>query len=448
MKPDTDGLKSFWLFILVFFTVWNFSFEIKSAVFSPLEAVILILIGLTVFKNSFRHLQEAVARRYLLPFAAFLLPMIPARFLIVDLHGPWLQIAWRVFRNLFELIPWIFFLVLVNIRRVGTLKTVAVVLVVLAALSSVVGTIQTFSDGRILTGIGPHGNFKYLGLFPPLSPESYPLAHLTLGAKTVISHAPDSDVFRAHGGANNHNHFGAFLIPTLSLTVALCLLLERRRIVFFLLALPQVMAVILCLSRGALVGLAVALAILWVMVKNRTRSLITILLLFLIVFSILTVFRPDIMEVFTERTVEFADVRKAHGMEPREEAWRLSAKETSKRPLIGHGTGSLKEFKLSGIPLTSHNEILDILYSRGAIALAGWLVFLFLILKDSLAAFKAGTDPHVKAIGGGIFAGLLGMSVTGLTQILIHIPDTAGLIWLCCGLAATARRIATQGHDA
>lgn len=45
-------------------------------------------------------------------------------------------------------------------------------------------------------------------------------------------------------------------------------------------------------------GAAIGLGILMVMVKNRAGNLITILLLFLIAFSILTVFRPDILAVF------------------------------------------------------------------------------------------------------------------------------------------------------
>lgn len=436
-----EGILAFFLMLIAVFVTFNFNFEIKEAIFSPLEVIILILIGLSLFWHRFRPFKERMSLRYLIPLVAFLIPAIVARFLIVKLTGSWAEIGWRVFRNLFELIPLILIVVVANLRQLKIAKKIILVLLLTSTLASVIGIIETFSNGRYLTGVGVHGNFRYLGLLCRLPSQLFPLAEMNLGRTSVITNLPDSNIFRAHGSLSSHNYFAAFLVMTLCLTLGLAFTEKRKRTFYSFLVLFQLGALILTFSRAALAGCLIGLGLLLLMTKINPRNLITILLLFLVIFTALKFTRPDLMSAFVERTMTFTALKDTQEVEARTKAWRLSTRGIAKKMPLGHGTGALEDFTLSGVPLSSHNDYLDVLYARGVVALLGWLAILFLAMKDSFSLFKEKTNSFSEGIGAGVFCGLAGLIVTGIGQPIIQAPDSAALIWLCIGVVVALMNI-------
>jgi len=437
--PSEDWKLLALLLMFPLFITFNFHFEIKGAIFSPLEGIILILIFLSFFRRRLRYFKERLSLPYLLSWAAFILPVIPARFFIIKFTGSWVEITWRVFRNLFELIPFIFVLAAAHIRKRQTAKKIVILLLVVTSLASVMGVIQCLSDGKYLTGVGVYGNFGYLGLFPQLPAKLFLLAEMNLGKISVITHTPDSNIFRAHGTLSSHNYFAAFLVMTLCLTLGLAFFDRRKKILYSLLALPQVGALILTFSRAALIGCGLGLGVLLVMTKINFKNLITILLLFLLILGALEFGRPDLMDAFMDRTITFATLTTTKEVEARSEAWHLSVKGIAKKPAIGHGTGALKDFTLSGVPLSSHNDYLDVFYARGIVALLGWLMILLLVLRDSFSLFKKEENSFFKGFGAGVFCGLLGLMATGISQPIIQAEDSGTLVWLCFGLVVALR---------
>jgi hypothetical protein len=440
-EMNWENITKYSLFLLVPTIAFRIEFEVMGAVLTPTLLLTVFLLGITFLRYLTNPKGFHIRPIYLIPLLIFLLFAIPSRIPLLRIRGL-AQGIWHLFRNLVELPPLIFLILVLNLKKREQIRVLIIILLIATTLSSVLGIVQTVSDGRYLTGIGVHGNLRYLGIFPPFPHDSQTLARQTIGKVTVITHTLGTDLFRAHGGLSSHNYFAAFLLLTLSISLSLAL--YKRSIFYSLLALLQCGGLAFTFTRAALIGCFFSVLILLFLRKDWIKDVVHLGLIAMILAISISAIRLDLMAGLINRTTHiFFDPKDAPvEVEARFSAWKTGVKGIQGTPyhlLFGHGTGGLQEFKILGIPLTSHNDVIDIIYSRGLIAFLGIAVLYALILGASFAVFKWERDSFYKGFGLGAFAGLIGLLLVGISQAIIQVEDTSTLVWFIFGLIVSLR---------
>lgn len=410
---------------------FRIEFEVYGAILSPLDLIVYFLFLLSIIK--YFLLPKKVNGKYLILFSMFYLLSIPFKILLLHPKGL-LQGIWHIFRNIFEPLPLIFLVIILNVRDKKTLKKAILILLTFSAISSIIGIIQTVSGGRYLTGIGVYGNFKFLGIYPPFPPDSDPLGKEHLGKISSITHVPNTDIFRAHGGLNRHNYFAAFLVLVATITFSLALSGSWKLYCFFIL---QITALIFTFTRAAYVGFFFSL-IFFFFLKNPFGKLFKYIFSFVTFILILFILVPmDFKKHIFHRFETILNATQTIEMKARFRAYEITIKEIEKNPIIGHGGGGIKKFEIMGYPLSPHNDILDIIYSRGFIVFfIIYFMYLF-ILRDSFKIWKRTRDSLIRGYSLGFFCGFLGILITGLAQPIVTVPDTSALIWLTIGISVS-----------
>jgi len=442
-----EKITKYSLCLLVPTIAFRPEFEVMGAVLSPTRLLTIFLLGITFIRYLSDPKGFRIKLSYLIPFLIFLLFAIPSRIPLLKING-FAQGIWHLFRNLVELPPLIFLILVLNLKKKEQIRALIIILLIATTLSCILGIIQTASDGRYLTGIGVYGNLRYLGIFSPFPHDNQMLARQTIGKVTVITHTLVTNLFRAHGGLSIHNYFAAFLVLTLSISLSLAL--YKRSLFFSVLALLQCGGLALTFTRAAFVGCFVSLLIILFLRKDCIKDVVHIGLIIIILVVSISVIRSDLMAGLIDRATSiFFNPKDAPvEVEARVTAWKTGAKGIQGTPFhlfFGHGTGGLQEFKLLGIPLTSHNDIIDIIYSRGLIAFLGIAILYVLILRGAFIVFRRERDSFYRGFGLGSFAGLIGLFIVGMNQAIIQVEDTAALVWFIFGLILSLKEIEEAG---
>ncbi len=442
MKDCLDRLTKFVLVLLAFFIAFRIEFEIKGASLAPVELMLIFLLGITAYRFIRSPEDFDFKRIHLIPFLIFLLFAIPSRIPLLEVHGLF-QGIWHLFRNFIELIPLMYLVLIFNLKGKEQIRSLVLILLTASGLSALIGIMQTFSQGLFLTGQGVYGNLNYLGIFPPYPQDAHILARYNIGNVTIVTHTPFFDVFRATGGLNFHNYFGVFLVITS--TISLSLALYKRNIWLAGLALVQFLGLAVSYSRAAYAGLFLSIIVLLFLRKKWLRDLIVVGLLLILVVGILQLAYPEVFDAFTYRayTIVNTPFDPPQEMEARLLTWKSSLHGTLEfwfYFFFGHGTGALVDVEFLGQKLTTHNDILDILYARGLFSFIGWLILLVVVLKDGFRFFRNEDDPFFKGLAAGSFAGILGVLLAGLNQSVLHVEETGILIWFIFGIIVFLRR--------
>jgi hypothetical protein len=428
-----------------------FEFEVMGALLTPVDIAIYSLLLLSVI----RYLREPEFRKrkvpYLLPFLVFLLLAIPSRISLIEIKGV-LQGAWALFRNLIEIIPLLYLILVLADGGEGRTRKAVTVLLIAASVSALVGITQTVTGGRILTGRGVYGNLRYLGISPPYPAESQGLARETIGRASVITHLPGTRIFRAHGGLSGHNFFGAFLVLTTGLSLSLAL--YARKAYLYILLFLQIMALSFTYSRAALLGFFLSTTVIFFLKKPRLREVIVMGLVFVALAGNIVITSSLGRKLWEDQTGRRRTLFMQKGKAPAElqarwRLWELALKGISDSPshfFFGHGSGGVEGFEMLGYRLSAHNDVLDLIYTRGILSFIAVAVFFYFVIRDSLMLFRGGGNPFSKAIGLGAFAGFLGLLIAGLGQRIIGLRDTGALVWLVAGLTVSLAR-AMKGDD-
>jgi len=429
-----------------------FEFEVMDALLSPIDIIFYTLVILLAIR--FYREREFRKKRppYLFLFLAFLLLSIPSRIPLIELKGAF-QGSWALFRNFIEVIPLFYLVLVLSGGREERWRKAALALLLAASISSFIGIVQTATGGRILTGTGVYGNLKYLGIFPPYPPESRVLARENIGRVSVITHVPRTNIFRAHGGLTGHNYFGAFLVLTSSLSLSLSF--HYRKTLYYFLALLQVIALAFTYSRAAMLGFFLSAAIIFFLKKPRLREVAILGLLIVVLIGNL-LFLPsqradELMNGLTDRweTLLMPRGKVPFELQARWWLWSLAFKGIFDSPehfLFGHGTGGIEGSESLGHPLTAHNDVLDLIYTRGILSVIAVAWLGFYALRDAKRLFKRERGTFAGAFGLGAFSGILGLLLTGMAQSVLNVRDTGALVWFMFGMTVVLFR-ATNGED-
>lgn len=204
-------------------------------------------------------------------------------------------------------------------------------------------------------------------------------------------------------------------------------------------------AVLFALTRGVWLAVAVAIPAMG-FVLDRKKGLVAIGAV-AAVTVLLFAFSPALRD----RAAATLDFQKTHDSE-RLVLWRANLEIASKAPILGIGYGEnkrrLREFYDDlGVPAGqfeghAHNQYLHWLSGTGLVGLGCYLVFLFLVMRESLRGFRKHTgDWFLQGLCMGTFGAFVCFAIAGLTESNFNISKNRLAILFIAGLAvAIARR--------
>lgn len=239
------------------------------------------------------------------------------------------------------------------------------------------------------------------------------------------------DVGRVYGSYGQPNSYGQYLAGVIPLTLVLFSRYRRYAAPFLLLSLT----LLLTGSRGAtLSALAACTLILGLLQFKRRSNAVLVTLTAGAGAAIGLAFFPP---TWLKSMLTISDWPSQQRLLALITAWRG----ISHRPLVGYGPGSFQflmpDFKVAGLTddiEMPHNFLLDIWFELGFLALAVFLVLVFLYYYMAVRAYLRSGDVHLLALLGAV-SGLLVASmfgtliVRGISEFLaILVGMTAGRI--------------------
>jgi len=421
------------LYGMIALVPFKIAFEISEMIVSPLEVIIYILTYLTIIQYLFR--PRKINTTYFFMFFLFYLFTIPSKLSMLNPKN-FIQGTWHITKNILEPLPLVFLLTIMNFDHKKRIKKAILVLIIFATIAASIGIIQTLSRGRYLTAIGAYGNFRYLGIYPPLPAEYDPLGKEYLGQVSIFTHVPYTNIFRAHGGLTRHNYFGAFLVLTSTMTLGIAL---SGKLLLYPAFLLQSIALIMTFTRAAYIGFIASLFLLFLLKRPLKKVFNLSIIIGMTMLFFLCLAPSDVNIQLGSRFETIFKPKDAVEMRERLRAYDICIKEIEKKPIFGHGGGGLENFDINGYRLTSHNDILETIYTRGVIAFTIIYFLYLLVLKDAFRLWKNGNDGFVQGFAVGFFSGFVGILVTGIAQPILMVPDTGVLIWLTMGLIVATK---------
>lgn len=229
----------------------------------------------------------------------------------------------------------------------------------------------------------------------------------------------------------------------------------KKNIYFIILFLVSLTALVLTVSKGALLSLAiVALAIMFFQVrsvfsKKNIPYLFTILLFISLsvwgVYSSLSA-KPDIEKYYTKAY----DIITGASITERQDAYDAAWEAFGKHPLTGIGVGNFGPY-FSGYPLSApdfgwpitNNQYLEILSETGAVGFLAFMAFVLSIFYYSAKAYRAAEESFLKTVLLSLNFALLGILIQYMTFSTLYIMH----IWILIGLVLATQQIALNNQN-
>ena len=330
---------------------------------------------------------------------------------------------WGLYKDIY--ITLIFFLVYLVIKNKKQIETVINLLILSSVIVSIMGLLQSFTRDPL--------QFIAVGTYKET---------LESVIEEFFSHGGG---YRAFGTLHHPNIFGGFLIWPLSICIAIFLLHKDYKYRKYLpVAITiQAFAILLSYSRGAWLGLFSSMIVL-ILYSGIYKKGAYILIIFAIVFGIIlfSLISPQFDFLPGDIRYRFFSMGdlKDPALVPRYERWSHFFNKSLERPLTGHGIvtsdTSLDELEYAPTP---HNTFLLIAVKWGYIALG---VIIAVIIKYAVLAsglYKSSDDAFFKALGLGVFSGLIGLiGVTGMFSAFWGEDQITVLFWFLLAITLSA----------
>ena len=247
---------------------------------------------------------------------------------------------------------------------------------------------------------------------------------------------------RAEGTFVDPNYYASLLLLALAPALGMLLAYPRRNAFLVPAVLGAVGGLVFSLSRGGLVGFAVAvvlLAIAWRRGRIAALGFVAVLAV-ATVLSVNPLTGVDELGSVNQRlqTLDSSLIT----TDRRPEIWRTAIEVAQEHPVIGVG---VKQFRYAasergltehGTPVDNvHNIPLNFAAENGIVGLVAFLVFLGQIVARGIRAASS-AERLQRALAVGLLAGMAGFLVQGLTQAQLRVNVIAGAFFVTAGLIA------------
>ncbi len=267
---------------------------------------------------------------------------------------------------------------------------------------------------------------------------------------------------RLEGGEIDSNKLAAALVPGLLLSAVLATSgrSSLKRLAFGVGAVVGVMALMMTLSRGGLVAMAVALAVLLVY-GGRYRWKVAVSL-FLLAVAAFLYFGFAVDADSRERVTSFGTGAREENDTGRPDIWRVGFEVVKDKPILGAGFGNYiyeaprhlfeagyvrRSDLIIVTPLPAHNMYLHVLVDSGVVGLALFMVILTVPIVAATRAvrrFEAQGDRRMELLGRVYVAGMIGL----LAADVFLSGQYDRILWLLLGLGPALLVIAEREADA
>ncbi len=248
----------------------------------------------------------------------------------------------------------------------------------------------------------------------------------------------------------NPNVLGEYLVMMIPMVLAVMLISKSRsgRLGSFLTLCLACACLVFTWSRGAWLGIILATLVFFLVYTRKTMAL-CLAALFLIPF--LPMVLPETILTRFTSIGDLADSSTSY----RVSIWQASVKIIEDNPLsgIGIGTGAFSKvyplYSLAGIETAphSHNLFLQTAIEVGVPGLVALVAVIFTFAQGSFGFFKkckGGNMQSGKLLSLGIFAGVMGVLLQGLTDYIWYNYRVYLMFWLVIGLAEAVRRVSLE----
>jgi len=252
-------------------------------------------------------------------------------------------------------------------------------------------------------------------------------------------------------------YFANYLLIPLLLSFFFILkrIAPKKNIYFIAIFLVSLTALVLTVSKGALLSLAiVALAIIVFQVrsvfsKKNIPYLVAILLFISLsvwgVYSSLSS-KPDIEKYYTKAY----DIITGASITERQDAYDVAWEAYGAHPVFGIGVGNFGPY-FSGYPLSApdfgwpitNNQYLEILSETGTVGFIGFMVFILSIFYYSVKAYRDTNDVFLKTVLLALNFAFMGILIQYMTFSTLYIMH----IWILIGLILAAQQIVLTHQD-
>jgi O-antigen ligase len=335
-----------------------------------------------------------------------------------------------LFRRLLDIyksiyVPLVFFVFYKLINTKQQLKNVIWLVIASSTATAIFGIIQAITQKPITLAVGTYGQAIRDGGY--------------------IEYA---GILRAFGTLADANIYGGFLVFSTAITISVIILnndIKYNKICWFAAGL-QVLALLLSLSRGSLLGfvLSLVLVLLFTGLFKKIKTWAIIVLLMVVVVGGETAGLHIIPNRLKSRTISIEHGTKDDAMTPRYARWAYFYKRSLQRPLTGWGTVADPETNeyFEGIAVSPHNTYLFIAVKRGYIALAIVILIVILTVFSSFSNYRYINDPIIKGLNIGIMSSFIGLfSISAIFDPYLQENQVDIMFWLFVALAFKSKWI-------
>jgi O-antigen ligase len=229
----------------------------------------------------------------------------------------------------------------------------------------------------------------------------------------------------------------------------------KKNIYFVIFFLVSLIALVLTISKGAILSLAIIIsAILFFQArslfsKKNLPYLLSILLFIILitgsVYSSLSS-KPDIEKYYTKAY----DIVMGASVTERQEAYDVAFEAFDKHPVIGIGPGNFGPY-FSGYPTSApsfgwpivNNQYLEILSETGILGLLFFIFFILSIFYYSIQSYRSTDDDFLKVVLLALNFAFLGILIQYMTFSTLYIMH----IWILIGLILATQQIILSKYD-
>jgi O-antigen ligase len=242
------------------------------------------------------------------------------------------------------------------------------------------------------------------------------------------------------GETGEPNTFGGYLLLMMAMTMGLVLTsnLWRDRIIYGAISLIAFIPFLYTQSRGSYFAFfPMLLVFVWLSEKRKVIVFFILLLAIMLPFAAPQAVKERISYTFTQRYhpgqhVEVGNVRLDTSTSARLQSWKAVAKDFVRHPILGYG--------VTGYGFVDA-QFPRVLIETGLVGLIAFLLLLWAIFKQGIAAFSKTGDTLHKGITMGFLAGFIGLLVHAVganTFIIVRIMEP---FWFVLGMVVMIPRL-------
>lgn len=247
----------------------------------------------------------------------------------------------------------------------------------------------------------------------------------------------------------NPNVFGIYMAALTPLIFGLTFFYfkGKSKLLMLIVSVLSLLGVYLSLSRGA--GLGVYLAILFLSIANKKKLLTSVLAGILIVF-------PFVMPKNIKQWAKEVNYNPIVFMcnQDRISIYNNAINMIKHHPFIGVGlntfsknygkykTAQAEKYAHTADTIYAHNIYLQMAGETGLLGLAVFLLFLFQVFRQAFNTLRKLNDGYLKIIGLSLVACVIAFLVNGLTETSLYYPRVVMVFWYLIGVSLSLNRLA------